>query len=74
MTTPEPFSPFAGFVIIGGLVATTLRLLGVVEWSWVVVTFPLWAPLVLAVVGVWVWWLATNIDCAVRWTIGRFTK
>jgi hypothetical protein len=48
------------FLLIGVfLVFLTLKLCGVIDWSWWWVTSPLWIPFALCmvlVVGVMIWW------------------
>jgi len=52
------------FLLVGVfLVFLTLKLCGVIDWSWWWVTAPLWMPFVLGIVlliGVAVWWGTTQ--------------
>ena len=52
------------FLLVGVfLVFLTLKLCGVIDWSWWWVTAPLWMPFVLAImllIGVTVLWEATH--------------
>ena len=52
------------FLLVGVfLVFLTLKLCGVIDWSWWWVTAPLWIPFILAIVlliGVVVLWEATH--------------
>jgi hypothetical protein len=47
MATQTNNSGGIGFFGLLGLVFITLKLLGVVDWSWWLVLSPLWGPLVL---------------------------
>lgn len=40
-----------GFAGLLSVVFITLKLLGVIEWSWIWVLAPLWIPIVLVVAG-----------------------
>jgi hypothetical protein len=44
-----------GGISLGGLlfiIFLVLKLTGLIDWSWVWVTSPLWAPLAVAIIGV----------------------
>ena len=52
------------FLLIGVfLIFLTLKLCGVIDWSWWWVTAPLWIPFVLGfvlLIGVAIWWRNTH--------------
>ena len=41
-----------GFFGLLGIVFIVLRLIGIIDWSWIWVLAPLWCPPVLAAVGI----------------------
>ena len=62
MSTKQESTP-GQFLLIGVfLIFLSLKLCGVIDWSWWWITAPLWIPFALSIVllmGVAVWWGAT---------------
>ena len=46
---------FLGLLVV---VFITLKLIGVISWSWWWVLAPIWVPMAIALVILIVWWLA----------------
>lgn len=51
-----------GCLEVFGLVFIVLKLVGVIEWSWIWVLAPFWGQIVLIVIGAILLWLAKGAE------------
>lgn len=50
-----------GFCGLLGIVFITLKLLGVISWSWGLVLAPIWIPIIAVIIGcIIAWWFLTK--------------